>query len=107
MDLPPESAEVIKGLGWATFWSIIGRSIAHARAVQLGRRHVFSLALMWELPVAIGMAKVGQAAAEWAGLTSPNMRDGAVIAIAYIGPRIFETAFQWVSNLLNKTTSAP
>lgn len=105
MDLPPEAMDTIKGVGYATFWSLVGRVIAHARAVQLGHRRVFALSLLWELPIALGMARTGQAVAEWTGLTSPNLRDAIIITVAYVGPRIFEMLFQRGSDILKKVTA--
>ena len=41
---------------------------------------------MWEVPVAVGMAIIGEAVATYLGLTQP-VSTGLVAMLAYLGPR--------------------
>ena len=59
-----------------------GRLMYHSGEVKLGRRRVFGK----ELPVAIGMAIIGEAIASHFDLGQP-VRTGLVATLAYLGPR--------------------
>lgn len=102
MDLNPNDLlnEAARGFGWATVWAAIGRFLAHAHLVQSGKRKVLSPALFWEIPIAIGMARVGMAVADLFVVGPGNVRDAIVITAGYLGPRIFERAFEIISDRL-------
>lgn len=99
MDLNPNGwfNEAAQGFGWATVWATLGRFLAHAHMVQSGKRKVFSPTLVWEIPIAIGMARVGMAASDLLAVGPGNVRDAIVITAGYLGPRIFERLFEIVS----------
>lgn len=63
-----------------------GRLMYHSGEVRLGRRRFFGRELLWEIPVAIGMAIIGEALASYLGLTQP-VSTGLVATLAYLGPR--------------------
>lgn len=63
-----------------------GRLMWHSGEVKLGKRKFFGKELLWEIPVAIGMALIGDAAAAYFGLTQP-VSTGFVAMLAYLGPR--------------------
>jgi len=63
-----------------------GRLMWHSGEVQLGRRRFFGKELLWEIPVAIGMAVIGEGIASYLGLGQP-VRTGLVAMLAYLGPR--------------------
>ena len=63
-----------------------GRLMYHSGEVRLGRRRFFGRELLWEIPVAIGMAIIGEAVASYLGLTQPAST-GLVATLAYLGPR--------------------
>ena len=63
-----------------------GRLMWHSSEVKLGRRRFFGKELLWEVPIAIGMALIGDAAARYIGLTQP-VSTGFVATLAYLGPR--------------------
>jgi hypothetical protein len=63
-----------------------GRLMYHSGEVKLGRRRFFGRELLWEIPVAVGMALIGEAAASHIGLTQP-VSTGFVATLAYLGPR--------------------
>jgi hypothetical protein len=67
-----------------------GRLMYHSGEVKLGRRRFFGKELLWEIPVAVGMALIGDAAASYMGLTQP-VSTGFVATLAYLGPRGAET----------------
>ena len=45
-----------------------GRLMYHSGEVKLGNRRFFGKELLWEIPVAVGMALIGEAAARYIGL---------------------------------------
>ena len=63
-----------------------GRLMWHSGEVKLGRRRFFGKELLWEIPVAVGMALIGEAAARYIGLSQP-VSTGFVATLAYLGPR--------------------
>lgn len=63
-----------------------GRLMWHSGEVKLGNRRFFGKELLWEIPVAVGMALIGDAAANHMGLTQP-VSTGFVATLAYLGPR--------------------
>ncbi len=63
-----------------------GRLMYHSGHVRLGRRRFFGAELLWEIPVVIGMAIIGEAAASQLGLSQP-VSTGLVAMLAYLGPR--------------------
>ena len=67
-----------------------GRLMYHSGEVKLGKRRFFGKELLWEIPVAIGMAIIGEAVATYLGLTQP-VSTGLVATLAYLGPRGAET----------------
>jgi hypothetical protein len=85
---------------WTILWALIGRAIAHARAVQMGHRRLMSINLIWEIPIAIGMARIGVAAADFVGMNTSSIRDSIVITVAYLGPRLLETIFAKASDMM-------
>ena len=63
-----------------------GRLMYHSGEVKLGKRRFFGKELLWEIPVAVGMALIGEAAASYLGLGQPAST-GLVATLAYMGPR--------------------
>ena len=66
--------------------ALVGRLMWHSGEVKLGKRKFFGKELLWEIPVAVGMALIGDAAASYIGLTQP-VSTGFVATLAYLGPR--------------------
>ena len=66
--------------------AFVGRLMWHSGEVKLGNRRFFGKELLWEIPVAVGMALIGDAAANYIGLTQP-VSTVFVATLAYLGPR--------------------
>ena len=82
--------ETLNSLFGGTVTTLIGaftgRLMYHSGEVKLGRRRFFGKELLWEIPVAIGMAIIGEAVASYLALGQP-VSTGLVATLAYLGPR--------------------
>jgi hypothetical protein len=87
--IPPPWREYLISAMTTLLCGFLGRLMFHARQVQAGRRRFFSLALAWELPVAIATGIIGKGIAEHFGLT--GWQDtAAIVTVAYLGPGFVE-----------------
>lgn len=75
------------------FGAVMGRFLYHANEVKAARRKLFGKEVLWELPVAVGMALIGESLAAWLGIDE-NVRVGLIAALAYLGPRGAEVAIR-------------
>lgn len=66
--------------------ALTGRAMYHAGEVRARHRPILSWDLLWELPLAIGMALIGEGLGEYLGLSSVVQTAG-IAALAYLGPR--------------------
>ncbi|ULB10745.1 phage holin family protein [Cereibacter azotoformans] len=66
--------------------AFVGRLMYHTSEVRAHRRPFFGWELLWEIPVAVGMAVIGEALSRYLGLDSP-VSTGLVATLAYLGPR--------------------
>lgn len=66
--------------------ALTGRLMFHSGEVKLGKRKFFGKELLWGIPVAVGMALIGDAAASYLDLQQP-VSTGFVATLAYLGPR--------------------
>lgn len=93
----PGFLETLNSLFGGTLTTLIGaftgRLMYHSGEVKLGKRRFFGKELLWEIPVAIGMAIIGEAIASYLGLTQP-VSTGLVATLAYLGPRGAETLLE-------------
>jgi hypothetical protein len=87
-----ENSGFTKGATMTFVASLLGRLMFHARAAQRGTRRFFSLHLVWELPVAVGMGLIGDAFATYLELAD-GTRIGFIAAIAYLGPHAIDELF--------------
>jgi hypothetical protein len=71
---------------WAAIGGLIGRLLFFARS----DRRRWSWGLIWELPIAIGMACIGLAITEHLNLTG-NVGFGVIIGVSYVGPRVIDS----------------
>lgn len=75
----------------------IGRLAYHSTEVRKLRRRLFGPELLWEIPVAIGMAIVGEALSAYLGLP-PTVRTGVIAVLAFLGPRGTEVLIEnWIT----------
>lgn len=80
------------GAGTTLFGALIGRAMWHAQEVRKSRRKFFGAELLWELPIAVGMALIGEGLASWLQFGQP-VSTGLIAALAYLGPRGAEVLF--------------
>lgn len=66
--------------------ALAGRAMYHAGEVQAKRRPILSWDLLWELPLAVGMAMIGEGIGDYLEL-SRVMTTALVAALSYLGPR--------------------
>jgi hypothetical protein len=92
--LSPEMQQTLAGLAWAIWWALIGRALYLANLVRQGRRRFWSITLIWELMIAIGMGVVAGGAADWLEL-SGMAAAGFIAAVSYLGPRSIEAVQTW------------
>ncbi len=82
--------------------AFLGRAMWHGNEARKGHRRFFGMELLWELPVAIGMAIVGESVASYLDASQP-VRTGMVAALAYLGPRGLEVILgKWFSHKIAK-----
>ncbi|MGP4749881.1 phage holin family protein [Agrobacterium pusense] len=74
------------------FAALLGRFMWHGNEARKGRRKFFGFELFWELPVALGMAVIGESAASYLGL-GQTASTGLIALLAYLGPRGVEALF--------------
>lgn len=70
-----------------------GRLVYHAGEVKAKRRRFLGWELLWEVPVAVMMAFVGEAVGDYFDL-SQNVTIGVVATLAYLGPRGAEVVME-------------
>lgn len=70
----------------------LGRTMWHISEARKARRRFFGPEIVWELPIAIGMAIIGEGLAAYLSLGHPTST-GLVAALAYLGPRGAEVLF--------------
>lgn len=82
--------------------ALLGRAMWHATEARKARRRFLGPELMWELPIALGMAFIGDAVAVWLNASQP-VSTGLIAAIAYLGPRGAEVYFaKWFGAKIDK-----
>lgn len=72
--------------------AFIGRIMWHAQEVKKARRKFLGRELLWEMPIAVGMALIGEGLASWMQFGQP-VSTGLIAALAYLGPRGAEVLF--------------
>lgn len=70
--------------------SWIGRMMWHVSEVQKQNRRFWSLHLVWEVMVAVGMAFIADGVAHWLNLSGKPAL-AVIVVIAYLGPRGIQT----------------
>lgn len=86
----------VGGAATTLLGAFAGRLMFHATEVKRGKRRFFGRELVWELPIAIGMAIIGEGAAAYFDLP-PTVSTGLIAALAYLGPRGVEVLLiNWI-----------
>lgn len=87
------------GGGITTFIAaFFGRLMFHQTEVRNGRRNFLGPEMIWELPLAVGMALIGEGVCFYLE-AGPMLRPAIVGALAYIGPRGAEALImRWLSS---------
>lgn len=80
------------GAGTTLAGAFIGRAMWHISEARKSRRRFIGPELIWELPIAVGMAIIGEGLASYWSLGHPTST-GLVAALAYLGPRGAEVLF--------------
>lgn len=80
------------GAGTTLIGAALGRFMLHVSEARKAKRKFFGPELVWELPIAIGMAIIGEGMAAYLSLGHPTST-GLVAALAYLGPRGAEVLF--------------
>lgn len=82
-----EALQSVLGGGLTAFLSAVaGRLMWHASEVHAKRRPVLCLSLLWELPLAFGMALIGDGLGLYLDLPR-GATVGLIVVLAYLGPR--------------------
>lgn len=86
------------GGGITTFVAaFFGRLMFHSTETRSGRREFLGPELIWEFPLAVGMALIGEGVCFYLE-AGPMLRPAIVGGMAYIGPRGAEAMFmRWVA----------
>lgn len=80
------------GAGTTLIGAALGRAMWHVSEARKARRKFLGPELVWELPIAVGMALIGEGLAAYLSLSHPTST-GLVAALAYLGPRGAEVLF--------------
>ncbi len=87
----------VGGAATALAAAMIGRGMYHAQEVRARRRPILSWDLIWEVPLAVGMALIGEGLAEYWGL-SRSVGTALIAVISYLGPRGVGALFEkWIA----------
>lgn len=71
---------------------MLGRLMYHARQVQAGKRKPFSVALMFDLPIALGCGWIASGICTYFNLVWEAHISAAIVA-SYLGPYGLDTVF--------------
>lgn len=77
---------LIGGAATTLIGASLGRLMYHAGEVKAKRRRFFGREILWEVPIAIGMAIIGEGVASYFDLGQP-VRTAIIAILAYLGPR--------------------
>lgn len=92
MDTPPDPGLIgtmqaaIGGAATALLAALMGRGMHHANEVRAKRRPIVSWDLAWEVPLAVGMAMIGDSLGSYMG-QSREVTVGLIAVLSYLGPR--------------------
>lgn len=83
------------GAGLTLVGAALGRVMWHVQQARKGFRKFIGREIVYELPIALGMALIGEGLASWLNLQQPAST-GLIAMGAYLGPRGAEvTLTKW------------
>lgn len=92
--------------GWLGGAGLLGRLVFHARQVQNGHRKPFSTALLWDIPIGIGMGWMALGLSQYLGLAHEPAISLAM-ALSYLGPYTIDRFIaMWADWKFGKPTDA-
>lgn len=92
METPPDMGLIgamqnaIGGAATALVAAFAGRAMHHANEVRAKRRPIVSPELLWEVPLAVGMAMIGDSLGAYLDL-GREVTVGLIAVLSYLGPR--------------------
>lgn len=90
-------SNAIGGAATTLVAAFVGRVMFHAGEVRAKRRRILSFDLAWEVPLAIGMALIGDALGDYLDLEN-TVRVGLIAVLSYLGPRGASAMFErWMT----------
>jgi hypothetical protein len=90
-------SNAIGGAATALVSAFIGRAMFHAGEVRAKRRNLFSVDLIWEVPLAVGMALIGDSLGDYMGFEN-TVKVGIIAVLSYLGPRGAAAIFEgWIA----------
>lgn len=105
--LSEEMRQTLAGATWAILWATVGRFLLHVNLVRSGKRNkFFSVQILFELGVAIGMGIVAGGMAEYMGFKGMTQA-GFIAAASYLGPHTIEVAQAWLQRRAGIDAASP
>jgi len=90
---------LLGGAATTLIGAAMGRLMYHATEVKAKRRRFFGWEILWEVPIAVGMAIIGEGVAAYTHLDQP-VKTAVIAVMAYLGPRGSEVILE---RLIKKT----
>ena len=93
------------GLPWAMIGGagVLGRLMYHAKLVQAGKRKPFTWALLWDVPIALGMGWIALGLGTWLHVQW-EVTVSLALGIAYLGPYGIDSVFaRWADKKFGGT----
>lgn len=66
--------------------ALLGRIVWHGSEVSKGRRRFFGVELLWDIPLVVWLALIGEGLSSYLQLGQPTSA-GLIGVLAYLGPR--------------------
>lgn len=96
LDLGPfgsvEAKQVLHWIGITWLLALLGRVAWHVQQVKAGNRGFWSIALLWEVPLAMFCGIAGAGAGDYLGLVGVQLA-AFISVVAYLGPGGIEAMF--------------
>jgi hypothetical protein len=77
---------LLGGTATTLIGAFMGRLMYHVGEVKRQKRRFFGREILWEAPIAVGMAIIGEGVASYLGMAQP-VSTAVIAMLAYLGPR--------------------